>query len=134
MDGTSNSVGHIEYYCWLKIRLGKQEERMRFFLTNLGDDRFILGYPFLYIFNPKVDWRKARLKERDLEIETMGFRRAQERVHQFQGMAIQKHGRLSQGQAIYVRKTMIAQRWAQQGWEKERKKEEEKLPKEYRQH
>ena len=59
VDGTSNSAGHIEYYCWLKIRLGRQEERMRFFLTNLGEDRFILGYPFLYIFDPEVDWRKA---------------------------------------------------------------------------
>ena len=64
----------------------------------------------------------------------MGFRRAQKRVRQFQGMAIRKHGRPSQGQAIYVRKTTIAQRWAHQGQKKERKEEEEKLPKEYQRH
>ena len=73
VDGTDNSTGSIKYYCWLKIRLGRQEERMRFFLTNLGDDRFILGYPFLYVFDPEVDWRNAQLKEGNLEIETMGF-------------------------------------------------------------
>ena len=73
MDGTDNSAGKIEYYCWLKVRLGRQEERMRFFLTNLGDDRFILGYPFLYVFDLEVDWRNARLKGGNLEIETMGF-------------------------------------------------------------
>jgi len=80
VDGTSNSAGSVEYYCWLKIRLGGQEERMRFFLTNLGDDRFILGYPFLYIFDLKVSWKDGWLREGNLEIETMGFQEAQKRV------------------------------------------------------
>jgi hypothetical protein len=29
---------------------------MKFYLTSLGGDNFILGYLFLYAFNPEVDW------------------------------------------------------------------------------
>ena len=134
VDGTSNSAGSIEYYCWLKIRLGKKERRMRFFLTNLGDDQFILGYPFLYAFNPRVDWKNAQLKEESLEIETMEFQRAQERVQQFQRMAIWKHGRPDQEKVLYLQKTTTAQKWAQQRREKEGKKEEATLPEKYQKH
>ena len=50
---------------------------MPFFLTNLGRDHFILGYPFLFAFNPEVDWRKAVLKGGEVRLETVGFRQAQ---------------------------------------------------------
>ena len=38
VDGTSNSARHIKYFCWLKVRIKKCERRMKFFLTNLGND------------------------------------------------------------------------------------------------
>jgi len=38
VDRTSNSAGHIKYFCWLKVRIKKCERRMKFFLTNLGND------------------------------------------------------------------------------------------------
>jgi hypothetical protein len=50
---------------------------MRFFLTDLGQDRFILGYPFLFAFNPEVDWRAAKLKGGTVRLETTGFQCAQ---------------------------------------------------------
>jgi len=46
VEGTMNNQGRITYYCWLKVRVGEQEEYMRFYLTGLGKERFILGYPF----------------------------------------------------------------------------------------
>jgi hypothetical protein len=30
-----------------------------FFITNLGDPRIIFGYPWLYHFQPQIDWRKG---------------------------------------------------------------------------
>ena len=32
---------------------------MRFFLTNLGDQKLILGYPWFAAMQPKVDWVRA---------------------------------------------------------------------------
>jgi len=48
IDRTTNNQGSITYYCWLKVRVGEQEERTRFYLTGLGKERFILGYPFFW--------------------------------------------------------------------------------------
>jgi hypothetical protein len=64
MDGTENCQGKITHCCWLKIHYQNQTLRMHFFLTDLGKDCFILGYPFLFAFNPEVDWRAAMLPPR----------------------------------------------------------------------
>ena len=44
VDGTS------EYVCWPKVKTGRKEAKMRFYLT-----RMILGYSFLWYFNPTID-------------------------------------------------------------------------------
>jgi hypothetical protein len=61
VDGMENQMGKIDFYYWLKVIHQKQVARMRFYLTGLREDCFILGYPFLYFFNPDVDWRGAKL-------------------------------------------------------------------------
>ena len=60
---------------------------MRFYLTNLGKDRFILGYPFLWEFNLRIDWKTGQLLEGDVEIETMRFDHTQKLVAKVQGQA-----------------------------------------------
>jgi hypothetical protein len=47
IDGTSNQAGDITHYCDLLVTRGQQTRRERFFVTNLGKDRFIFGYPWL---------------------------------------------------------------------------------------
>jgi len=49
---------------------------MCFFLTGLGEDHFILRYPFLFVFNPDIDWRTTRLKGGPVHLKTIGFKRA----------------------------------------------------------
>jgi len=113
VDGTSNSAGNIKYFCWLKIRIKNRDRRMKFFLTNLGNDRFILGYPFLKSFNPKIDWEKGQILDGELEIETMGFQQAQKKVQWLQNTAIQKCGKPVEGHALYLKKgTTISQKMA----------------------
>jgi hypothetical protein len=73
VDGTKNQQGKIEHYCWLKIRHQDKTIWMKFFLTNLGKDRFILGYLFLFVFNLDVDWQRAKLRGGVVGIETTGF-------------------------------------------------------------
>ncbi len=69
-------LGKIKYYWILKIQYQSRVMRMCFFLTRLGEDHFILGYPFLFIFNPDVDWRTIRLKGGPVHLKVIGFKRA----------------------------------------------------------
>ena len=52
VDGTENRQGKVTQYCWLKIRKGNEEHQTKFFIANMGEDRFVLGHPFLSAFNP----------------------------------------------------------------------------------
>ncbi len=47
IDGTTNSTGSITRKCTLNVQVGGQTKEQEFFITNLGQDRVILGYPFL---------------------------------------------------------------------------------------
>jgi len=47
VDGTKNKKGKIMHYCWLRVLYNRKQKLQRFFLTSLGKDRMILGYPFL---------------------------------------------------------------------------------------
>ena len=47
IDGTNNQAGLITKKCRLKVQIGKNKQEMDFFITNLGQDRIVLGYPFL---------------------------------------------------------------------------------------
>ncbi len=78
MDRTENRQGKIDLFCWLKIRYQDCIARMKFYLTSLGDDSFILGYPFLYAFNPNVDWCGAKLCGGPIQLETIGFCKAEQ--------------------------------------------------------
>jgi hypothetical protein len=45
VDRTENKSGELKYYADLKMQMGRQFCTLRFFLTNLGDNKYILGYP-----------------------------------------------------------------------------------------
>ena len=47
VDGMENKRGKITHYCWLRVLYNGEQKLQRFFLTSLGKDRMILGYPFL---------------------------------------------------------------------------------------
>ena len=86
--GTMNKQGKIEHYCWLRVKLNRQDERIKFYLTGLGKDEFILGYPFLATFNPKINWTNTTITDGEVEIETVGFRILQKQVGEIQRAAI----------------------------------------------
>jgi hypothetical protein len=41
---------------------------MLFYLTNLGEDRTILGFPWLAAFNPKINWADGTIEDLPLHI------------------------------------------------------------------
>ena len=59
VDGTPNKKGDIQFYTDLEVRTGQKNTNMRFFLTDLGPQRIILGYPWFAAVQPKIDWAKG---------------------------------------------------------------------------
>jgi hypothetical protein len=52
IDGTLNQAGEITHFCVLKTKLGEKEKAQKFYITDLGKDRIILGFPWLEEYNP----------------------------------------------------------------------------------
>jgi hypothetical protein len=41
---------------------------------DLGQDRIILGYPFLYHFNPPVDWTAGRIQGAPIQLQSPHYK------------------------------------------------------------
>jgi hypothetical protein len=50
IDGTQNQSGMIKQFVDLQVRCGDKMENMKFLVTDLGEDKIILGYPWLAAF------------------------------------------------------------------------------------
>jgi hypothetical protein len=75
IDGTQNKSGMITRYADLQVLCGDKMEVMQFLVTNLGEDEIVLGYPWLAVFQPKINWKDAVLDEdmQPLMIKTLGL-------------------------------------------------------------
>src|SRR5487761_1741718 len=110
VDGTKNSAGAKTDYCDLRIKIGQQEHRIRFLITNLGTDRIIFGYPWLAQFNPDIDWPNARVRGPKAQVYTLKKR------------------------TPLLRKTTIAQQMAEATHDPTTKHMESTIPEKYKQH
>jgi hypothetical protein len=45
VDGTENKAGELQYYTDLEAHTGTTTHKLRFFLSDLGEHKAILGYP-----------------------------------------------------------------------------------------
>jgi hypothetical protein len=68
VDGTLNQGGSLEFYTDVQVQMGNNHTKMRFFLTNLGDHKLILGYPWFAAIQPKIDWLKGWINHSQLPI------------------------------------------------------------------
>src|SRR5712672_1895574 len=59
VNGTMNKMGSLKYYVDLQVQTGTKRTSMRFFLTDLGHHRVILGYPWFAANQPKIDWARG---------------------------------------------------------------------------
>ena len=62
-DGTQNKSGTLMSIVKFYLIVGDQQKWQEFYVTNLGKDRLILGFPWLKEFNPHIDWTAATIKE-----------------------------------------------------------------------
>jgi len=71
VDGTNNCHGTITHACDLMVKQGNWKEQQCFYVSNLGRDRFILGYPWFRTFTPDIDWTNAQLCGPQIKMETL---------------------------------------------------------------
>jgi Retroviral aspartyl protease len=59
VDGTPNQSGELQYFTNVQVQTGTQCTTLRFFLSNLGENKVILGYPWFAAFQPRIDWKRG---------------------------------------------------------------------------
>ena len=68
VDGTPNKVGTLKYYTDIITRTGTKRTCLHYFLTDLGDNQVILGYPWFTSTQPQIDWAKGWIDYQQLPI------------------------------------------------------------------
>ena len=70
VNGMENQVGLIKHCVHLYIKHGENQKQAKFFVTNLGKEQIILGYPWLEEFNPDIDWKNGKLLGSHVQLKT----------------------------------------------------------------
>jgi hypothetical protein len=68
IDRTTNRAGQLTSFVNLEVRTGDREKKMRFLVTDLGNEDLILGYPWLATFEPQFNWRSSIIDTAHLPI------------------------------------------------------------------
>jgi hypothetical protein len=68
VDGTPNKSGTLQFYTDLNVQTGTQHTTLRFFLSELGDNKVILGYPWFAAVQPRIDWKRGWIDHAQLPI------------------------------------------------------------------
>ena len=65
IDGTENKWGTIRQFIDLDLKINGRSCNTRLLVTGLGNERIILGFPWLAEHNPDINWRMGEFKWRD---------------------------------------------------------------------
>ena len=68
VNGTTNKQGNITHFTDLEVQTGAKRVKMQFFLTDLGEQKVILGYPWFAAMQPKVDWARVWIDYEQLPV------------------------------------------------------------------
>lgn len=68
VDGMENKSGELKYYTDLEVQMGTTRSPLCFFLTNLGENKGILGYSWFAATQPKIDWKQEWIDPTQLPI------------------------------------------------------------------
>jgi uncharacterized protein (UPF0305 family) len=114
-DGSMNQAGALTHFCELRITQGKETAIQTFFITNLGTNHIILGYPWFRRFSPQIDWASHTLKGVQPQFKAKWYQEALKR----QITAVINHMRIhddweEEDEIIIINKTNMAQQWAEQ--------------------
>jgi hypothetical protein len=87
-----------------------QQQLQKFFMTVLGRDRMILGYPFLWEFNPRINWIDGKVEGGNVTLQSTKFKYLRQ-VFRRVGETLRKTGQLPQWIIVFLRHTNLAQEW-----------------------
>jgi hypothetical protein len=59
VDGTENKAGELRFYTDLQVQTGTMKTQLRFFLSDLGEHKAIMGYPWFAAVQPNINWKKG---------------------------------------------------------------------------
>src|SRR6202522_1098046 len=62
VDGTENKRGTIKQYVDLTFTINERPQTQRLFLTGLGKQKIILGFPWLQEQNPVINWKTGEFR------------------------------------------------------------------------
>ena len=124
VDGTENKGGTLTDYCTLRVRRGEHESLQKFYITHLGSERAIFGYPWLKEFRPSIDWDQGKLRGPKTRIETVMQKWARPRALQQLITGARKSEEWEEGDEVIA---LVAMSPSQQ-------EPDQKLPKEYQKH
>ena len=62
VDGTINKKGTIEKYVDLEFKIDSRKFKEQFYITGLGKQEIILGFPWLQKHNPKINWKTGKIE------------------------------------------------------------------------
>src|SRR5487761_1770368 len=68
VDRTPNKGGDLQFYTNLQVQTGTQRTNLRFFLSDLGENKAILGYPWFAAVQPNIDWKRGWIDHSQLPI------------------------------------------------------------------
>ena len=62
VDGTINKKGTIKKYVDLEFKIDSRKFKEQFYITKLGKQKIILGFPWLQKHNPKINWKTGKIE------------------------------------------------------------------------
>jgi hypothetical protein len=68
VDGTQNRAGSLKYFTDVTTRTGEKSTHLQYYLTDLGENQIILGYPWFTSAQPQIDWAKGWIDYAQLPI------------------------------------------------------------------
>src|SRR6266550_3152962 len=68
VDNSENKSGALRFYTDLQVRTGQENVTLRFFLSDLGDHKAILGYPWFAATQPRIDCKRGWIDHTQLHV------------------------------------------------------------------
>ncbi len=131
VDGTQNRDGPITEEVDVILSFGDHSERCKLAVANLGQQTAIIGFPWLLLHNPEVDWIRQKItmtrcppecrRARAVELEPVG---PEDEVFVVHVMTTQETPEI---QAV----TTPSQQLAEEAWRKEERSAEDMVPETY---
>jgi hypothetical protein len=62
VDGTLNKKGTVMLYVKADLQINERIKPIQLYVTGLGKQKVILGFPWLRDENPNIDWRTGKIQ------------------------------------------------------------------------